>query len=122
MTALVLNNSQSQLAFSLLIYLFADLSPCGRDPNDTANYTGKTLSDDQKLELLTVKFSFPHGFKFPTTAGGVSNYHGWRSGHGCVKALEMTQLTVFVVYVCPTILVQMNRHLSQGFQKLEESR
>ena len=33
------------------------------------NYTGKTLSDDQKLELLTVKFSFPHGFKFPTTVG-----------------------------------------------------
>ena len=35
------------------------------------NYTGKTLSEDHnyKLELLTVKFSFPHGFKFPTTAG-----------------------------------------------------
>ena len=63
--------------------------------SDPANYTGKTLSDDQKLKLLTVKFSFPHGFKFPTTAGGVSNYHGWRNGHSCVTALEMTQLAVF---------------------------
>ena len=85
--------------------------------SDPANYTGKTLSDDQKLKLLTVKFSFPHGFKFPTAAGGVSNYHGWRNGHGCVTALEMTQLAVFVVYVCPTILVQMNRHLSQRISK-----
>ena len=68
MTALVFNK-QSVAARVYFINLFADPSPCVRDPNDPANYTGKTLSDDQKLELLTVKFSFPHGFKFPTTAG-----------------------------------------------------
>ena len=68
MTALV-SKKKSEAASFHFINLFADPSPCVRDPNDPANYKGKTLSDDQKLELLTVKFSFPNGFKFPTTAG-----------------------------------------------------
>ena len=68
MTALVFNK-QSIAARFYFINLFADPSPCVRDPNDPANYKGKTLSDDQKFELLTVKFSFPNGFNFPTTAG-----------------------------------------------------
>ena len=41
-----------------------------RDPNDPADCAGKkSLSDNQKLELLTSKFELPHGFKFPATAG-----------------------------------------------------
>ena len=67
MIALVFHK-QSVAALVYFIDLFEDPSPCGRDPNDPANNTGKTLSDDQKLELLTVKFRFPQGFKFPTTA------------------------------------------------------
>ena len=100
-TALVFNK-QSVAARVYFINLFADQSPCVRDPNDPANYTVKTLSDDQKLEQQPE---------------GVSNYHGWRSGHGCVTALEMTQLTVSIVYVFPTILFQMKRHLSQKASK-----
>ena len=69
MTALVFSK-QSVAVRVYFIILFADAIPCVREPNDAANYTGKILSDDQKLELLSVKFSFPHGFKFPTTAGG----------------------------------------------------
>lgn len=68
MTALVFNK-HSVAGRVYFINLFADPSPCVRDPNDPANYTGKTLSEDQKLELLTVKFSFPHAFELPTTAG-----------------------------------------------------
>lgn len=68
MTALVFNK-HSVAGRVYFINLFADPSPCVRDPNDPANYTSKTLSEDQKLELLTVKFSFPHAFELPTTAG-----------------------------------------------------
>ena len=68
MTALVFNK-QSVAARVYFINSFADPSPCVRDPNDPANYTGKTLSDDQHVELLTVKFSFPNGFKFRAKAG-----------------------------------------------------
>ena len=67
---LFLINSQSQLAFILLTYLQTQVHVLEiLMSNVPANYTGKTLPDDQKLELLTVKVSFPHGFKFPTTAG-----------------------------------------------------
>ena len=65
MTALVFNQ---QSIGAHVYFLFADPSPCVRDTNDLANYTSKTLSDDQRLELLTVKFSFPRAFKFRTTA------------------------------------------------------
>ena len=67
MTALVFNQ-QPVAAHVYFIKLLADPSPCVRDINDLANYTSKTLSDDQRLELLTVKFSFPYAFKFRTTA------------------------------------------------------
>ena len=66
MTALVFNQ-QPVAAHVYFIKLFADPSPCVRNTNDPANYTSKTLSDDQRLELLTIKFSFAHGFKFCTT-------------------------------------------------------
>ena len=62
-------NNQSVAPRVYFINLFADPSPCVRDPNDAASYTGKTLSDDLKLELIIVKFGFLHGFKLPTTAG-----------------------------------------------------
>ena len=68
-TPLVFFYKKSVATRVYFINLFADPSPCVRDPNDPANYTCQTLSDDQKLELLTVKVSFPHLFKFPTTAG-----------------------------------------------------
>ena len=39
------------------------------DPNDSADYVGKRLSDDDKFELLTSRFEFPDNFNFPATLG-----------------------------------------------------
>ena len=39
------------------------------DPNDSADYVGKRLSDDDKFKLLTLRFEFSDNFNFPVTLG-----------------------------------------------------
>ena len=66
--------------------------------NYPANYTGKTLSEDKKLELLIVKFSTQIQDGFRQEPESVSSYHGWRGGHGCLKALEMSVSVAYVFH------------------------